>query len=184
MQSQSDPPSTFPLHNISIILSDLSIFWAIISIETTATKVTQAGKERQAMSFISSVFNLSLKLKQPRPATQLQSLRFFASKQHKSVLRQTKGFRGKAKNCYTIAIRRLQKSWQYMYVHRRLQKREWRKLWIIRVNAGVSQYGESYSRFFSKLNKSNITLNRKVLAELAAQEPFSFKAVVDVANMG
>lgn len=162
------------------------------------------------MSFISTVFNLSLKLKQPRPATQLQSLRFFASKQvkyhdcrgisfeqtllltimmyfhlqHKSVLRQTKGFRGKAKNCYTIAIRRLQKSWQYMYVHRRLQKREWRKLWIIRVNAGVSQYGESYSRFFPKLNKSNITLNRKVLAELAAQEPFSFKAVVDVANMG
>ena len=71
-----------------------------------------------------------------------------------------------------------------MYVHRRLQKRDWHKLWIMRINAGVSQYGESYSRFIPKLGKSNIVLDRKILAELAAHEPFSFKAVVDVARMG
>jgi large subunit ribosomal protein L20 len=70
-----------------------------------------------------------------------------------------------------------------MYAHRRLQKREWRKLWILRVNAGVTQYGDNYSQFIPKLAKSNIVLNRKILAELAAQEPFSFKAVVDVAKL-
>jgi large subunit ribosomal protein L20 len=61
-----------------------------------------------------------------------------------------------------------------------VQKREWRKLWIQRVNAGVRQYGISYSQFIPALEKSNVQLNRKVLAALAAQEPFSFKAVVDV----
>mmetsp|Transcript_10859 Transcript_10859/g.16697 ORF Transcript_10859/g.16697 Transcript_10859/m.16697 type:complete len:145 (-) Transcript_10859:254-688(-) len=110
----------------------------------------------------------------------LSTNRSFASKKHKAVLRQSKGFRGRAKNCYTIAIRRLQKSWQYAYRDRKVQKREWRKLWIQRLNAGVRQYGISYSRFIPKLQQANIQLNRKVLAELAAKEPFSFKAVIDV----
>lgn len=70
-----------------------------------------------------------------------------------------------------------------MYVHRRLKKRNWRKLWTMRINAGVSQYGENYSQFIPKLAKSNIVLDRKILAELAAQEPFSFKSVVDVVRM-
>lgn len=96
------------------------------------------------------------------------------------MIRQSKGFKGRAKNCYTIAIRRLQKSWQYAYRDRKVQKREWRKLWIQRLNAGARQYGVSYSRFIPALQEKNIVLNRKVLAEMAAQEPFSFKAVVDV----
>jgi large subunit ribosomal protein L20 len=107
-------------------------------------------------------------------------LRGFASKKHKAVIRQAKGFRGRAKNCFSIAIRRLQKSWQYAYRDRKVQKREWRKLWILRLNAGIRQYGLSYSQFIPFMQKANIHLNRKVLAELAAQEPFSFKAVVDV----
>jgi large subunit ribosomal protein L20 len=74
----------------------------------------------------------------------------------------------------------LHKSWQYAYRDRKVQKREWRKLWIQRVNAGVRQYGISYSQFVPALQTSNVQLNRKVLAALAAQEPFSFKAVVDV----
>jgi len=98
------------------------------------------------------------------------------------VLRQTKGFRGRAKNCYTIAIRRLQKSWQYAYRDRKNKKREMRKLWIQRLNAGVRQYGVSYSRFVPMVQKANIRLNRKVLANMAANEPFSFKAVFDVAK--
>ena len=98
-------------------------------------------------------------------------------------MRQTKGFRGRAKNCYTIAIRRLQKSWQYAYRDRKVQKRTWRKLWIARLNGGIRQYGMSYSQFIPALKESNMELNRKVLSELAAQEPFSFKAVVDVVKL-
>lgn len=115
--------------------------------------------------------------------SQLTTIRTFASKRHKTVLRQTKGFRGRAKNCFTIAIRRLQKSWQYMYRDRKVQKRNWRKLWITRLNAGVRQYGVRYSTFVPAMKDANITLNRKVLSELAANEPFSFKAVVDVVKM-
>mmetsp|Transcript_24976 Transcript_24976/g.36918 ORF Transcript_24976/g.36918 Transcript_24976/m.36918 type:complete len:145 (+) Transcript_24976:126-560(+) len=124
--------------------------------------------------------SLSFTMKaQTNPFTLITN-RSFASKKHKAVLRQSKGFRGRAKNCYTIAIRRLQKSWQYAYRDRKVQKREWRKLWIQRLNAGVRQYGISYSRFIPQLQQANIQLNRKVLAELAAKEPFSLKAVIDV----
>jgi large subunit ribosomal protein L20 len=93
-----------------------------------------------------------------------------------------KGFRGRSKNCFRIAIRRVHKSWQYAYRDRRVKKRNWRKLWIMRVQAGVRQYDWSYSRFIPALQSANIELNRKVLADLAANEPFSFKAVVDVAR--
>ena len=96
------------------------------------------------------------------------------------MLRQVKGFRGRANSCFTIAIRRLQKSWQYQYRDRKVQKRTWRKLWITRLNAGVRQYGIRYSQFVPAMKEANVTLNRKVLSELAANEPFSFKAVVDV----
>jgi large subunit ribosomal protein L20 len=95
-------------------------------------------------------------------------------------LRQAKGFRGRAKNCFTIAIRRLQKSWQYAYRDRKVKKREWRSLWITRLNSGARQYDISYSKLIPTLEASNIQLNRKVLSEIAAMEPFSFKAVLDV----
>lgn len=109
-----------------------------------------------------------------------QQTRGFASKKHKWVIRQSKGFRGRANRCFRIAIRRLEKSWQYAYRDRKVKKREFRKLWIQRLNAGVRQHGISYSRFINMQGKSGVTLDRKILSGLAMYEPFSFKAVVDV----
>jgi large subunit ribosomal protein L20 len=74
----------------------------------------------------------------------------------------------------------VEKAWQYAYRDRRRKKREWRKLWIQKVQAGCRQYGHRYSAFIPALAQANIELNRKVLSELAANEPFAFKAIVDV----
>ena len=104
----------------------------------------------------------------------------FSFFQHKRVIRQSKGFRGRANRCFRVAIRRLEKSWQYAYRDRKVKKREFRKLWIQRLNAGVRQYGLSYSKFIQMQNQSGIVLDRKILSGLAMYEPFSFKAVVDV----
>eukprot|EP00542_Grammatophora_oceanica_P011737 CAMPEP_0194046454 /NCGR_PEP_ID=MMETSP0009_2-20130614/21119_1 /TAXON_ID=210454 /ORGANISM="Grammatophora oceanica, Strain CCMP 410" /LENGTH=183 /DNA_ID=CAMNT_0038691749 /DNA_START=18 /DNA_END=569 /DNA_ORIENTATION=+ len=103
-----------------------------------------------------------------------------AWQRHKKVLRQTKGFRGKSKNCYKIAIKRLQRSWLYAYRSRKVRKRDYRKLWITRLSAASRQYGVRYSQLIPSLYNSNIFLNRKVLSELACHEPFAFKAVLDV----
>ncbi|KAL9181421.1 hypothetical protein ACHAXT_010226 [Thalassiosira profunda] len=116
-------------------------------------------------------------------APSMQQARGFASKKHKRVIRQSKGFRGRANRCFRIAIRRLEKSWQYAYRDRKNKKREFRKLWIQRLNAGVRQYGMSYSRFINLQGKSGVALDRKILSGLAMYEPFSFKAVVDVVEM-
>lgn len=106
--------------------------------------------------------------------------RGFASKKHKRVIKLSKGFRGRANRCFRVAIRRLEKSWQYAYRDRKVKKREFRKLWIQRLNAGVRQQGLSYSRFIEMEGRSGVKLDRKILSELAMYEPFSFKAVVDV----
>lgn len=106
--------------------------------------------------------------------------RGFASKKHKRVIKLSKGFRGRANRCFRVAIRRLEKSWQYAYRDRKVKKREFRKLWIQRLNAGVRQQGLSYSRFIEMEGKSGVKLDRKILSGLAMYEPFSFKAVVDV----
>lgn len=74
----------------------------------------------------------------------------------------------------------MEKAWQYAYRDRRRKKREWRKLWIMRLQAAGRQYHWRYSAFIPALKQSNIQLNRKVLSELAANEPFAFKAIVDV----
>ena len=100
--------------------------------------------------------------------------------QHKNLLKHAKGYRGRSKNCFRIAIRRVHKAWQYAYRDRRRKKREWRKLWIMRIQAAVRQYQWPYNRFIKACSDSKIQLNRKVLAELAANEPFAFKSVVDV----
>jgi large subunit ribosomal protein L20 len=99
------------------------------------------------------------------------------------VVKLAKGFRGRANSCYSIAIRRVEKAWQYAYRDRKVRRRDFRKLWITRVAAGVRQHSLSYSRFIHELNNSPVILDRKVLANLASQEPFSFKAVVDVIGM-
>lgn len=113
-------------------------------------------------------------------AFMLSSSRGFASKKHKAVLKQSKGFRGRANRCYRMAITRLEKSWQYAYRDRKTRKREFRKLWIQRIGAGVRQHGVSYSQFINMKDASGVVLDRKILSNLAMFEPFSFKAVVDV----
>lgn len=97
----------------------------------------------------------------------------------KRVLKQAKGFYGKRKNVYTVAKNVVEKGMTYSYVGRKLKKREYRQLWIARINAGVRQEGLTYSEFIHKLNQKGIELNRKVLADMAMNEPEAFKALVD-----
>lgn len=96
----------------------------------------------------------------------------------KKVLKQAKGFYGKRKNVYTVAKNVLEKGLGYKYVGRKLKKRDYRSLWIARINAAVREEGMSYSQFMGKLSAKGIDLNRKVLADLAMNEPESFKKLV------
>lgn len=96
----------------------------------------------------------------------------------KKILKQTKGYIGKRKNVYTVAKNVLEKGLTYSYVGRKLKKRDYRSLWITRINAAVREEGMSYSVFMNKLSQKGIQLNRKVLADLAMNDPESFKAIV------
>ncbi|OJV55227.1 MAG: 50S ribosomal protein L20 [Bacteroidetes bacterium 43-16] len=96
----------------------------------------------------------------------------------KKILKQAKGFYGKRKNVYTVAKNVLEKGLGYKYVGRKLKKRDYRGLWIARINAAVREEGLSYSVFMHKLNEKGINLNRKVLADLAMNQPESFKSLV------
>ena len=96
----------------------------------------------------------------------------------KRILKQAKGFYGKRKNVYTVAKNIVEKGQTYAYVGRKLKKREYRQLWIARINAAVRQEGLTYSQFINLLNKKGIELNRKVLADIAMNEPESFKALI------
>ena len=96
----------------------------------------------------------------------------------KRVLKAAKGFYGKRKNVYTVAKNVMEKGLTYSYVGRKNKKREYRALWITRINAAVRAEGLTYSEFIHKLAAKNIELNRKVLADLAMNEPESFKALV------
>ncbi len=97
----------------------------------------------------------------------------------KKVMKQAKGFFGRRKNVWTVSKNAVEKAMQYSYVGRKLKKRNFRSLWIQRINAGTRLHGMSYSEFIGKMNKSGIELNRKVLADLAMNHPEAFKAVVD-----
>jgi large subunit ribosomal protein L20 len=97
----------------------------------------------------------------------------------KRVLEQAKGFYGKRKNVYTVAKNVVEKGLTYSYVGRKLKKRDYRSLWIARINAAVREEGLTYSVFMNKLNQKGITLDRKVLADLAMNEPASFKKLVE-----
>jgi len=90
-----------------------------------------------------------------------------------------KGYFGARKNVYTVAKNAVEKGLQYAYIGRKLRKRQFRSLWIMRINAAARQHGMSYSKFMGQLSKSGIELNRKVLADLAMNHPEAFKAVVD-----
>ena len=97
----------------------------------------------------------------------------------KKVLKMAKGYFGARKNVYTVAKNAVEKGLQYAYIGRKLRKRQFRSLWIMRINAAARQHGMSYSQFMGKLSKSGIELNRKVLADLAMNHPEAFKAVID-----
>ena len=99
-------------------------------------------------------------------------------KRRKKILDQAKGFYGKRKNVYTVAKNVLEKGLGYKYVGRKIKKRDYRALWIARINAACREEGMSYSVFMGRLSAKGIDLNRKVLADLAMNEPASFKALV------
>jgi large subunit ribosomal protein L20 len=101
---------------------------------------------------------------------------------HKKILKLAKGYRGRSKNCFRIAIQRVEKALQYAYRDRRNKKRDFRALWIQRINAGVREHGLTYSRFVNGLTRAGIEIDRKVLADLAVHEPLAFKAIVDQAQ--
>lgn len=101
---------------------------------------------------------------------------------HKKVLKLSKGFRGRSSKCFRIAIQRLEKSWQYAYRDRRNKKRDFRALWIQRINAAARANGLPYSRFINGLLKAGITIDRKVMADLAVNQPEAFKSLVDQAQ--
>ncbi|MEI6822979.1 MAG: 50S ribosomal protein L20 [Bacteroidota bacterium] len=98
----------------------------------------------------------------------------------KKLLKLTKGQFGRRKNVWTVAKNALEKGLLYAYRDRRNKKRSFRNLWVTRINAGVRPFGLSYSVFIGGLHKKNITLNRKVLADLAMNNPEAFKAVVEL----
>ena len=96
----------------------------------------------------------------------------------KRILKAAKGFYGKRKNVYTVAKNVMEKGLQYKYVGRKNKKREYRALWIARINAAVRAEGMKYSEFIHKLNQKGIALDRKILADLAMNEPETFKQLV------
>ena len=101
---------------------------------------------------------------------------------HKKVLKQVKGQYGRRKNTIRIAKQALEKAMQYAYRDRRNKKRDFKSLWIQRINAGVRSEGLTYSKFINGLNKSGIKLDRKILAEIAYENPQAFKTIVKKAQ--
>ena len=100
----------------------------------------------------------------------------------KKVLKQAKGYFGRRKNVWTVAKNAVDKAMLYAFRDRRNKKRSFRALWIMRINAATRLHGMSYSEFIGKLKSKNIDLNRKVLADLAMNNPEAFKAIIDKIN--
>lgn len=101
---------------------------------------------------------------------------------HKKVLKMAKGYRGRSNNCFRVAIEKVEKGLRYAYRDRRAKKRNFRALWIQRINAGVREHGLVYSQFINGLAHADIELDRKVLADLAVRQPEAFKAIVEQAK--
>ncbi len=101
---------------------------------------------------------------------------------HKKIISNAKGYRGRRKNTFRIANQAVEKAGQYAYRDRRVRKRNFRALWIQRINAGARELGLTYGRFINGLNLAGIEVDRKVLADLAVREPEAFKALVEKAK--
>lgn len=109
-----------------------------------------------------------------------RSVNSVASRERKkNVLKHAKGFFGRRKNVWTVAKNAVDKAWEYAYVGRKLKKRDYRTLWIARINAAVREHDLSYSKFINLCTKAGVDLNRKALADLALNNPEAFKAIVD-----
>ncbi|MFQ5971351.1 MAG: 50S ribosomal protein L20 [Alphaproteobacteria bacterium] len=100
----------------------------------------------------------------------------------KKVLKQARGYRGRNSTNYRVALEKVEKALQYAYRDRRTRKRNFRGLWIQRINAGARQHGMTYSQFMSGIRRAGVELDRKVLADIAVREPAAFKALVDQAQ--
>ena len=98
---------------------------------------------------------------------------------HKKIIKMAKGYRGRAKNCYRVAIEKVEKALRYAYRDRKARKRDFRGLWIQRINAAVRENGLIYSKFIAGLKTAGIDMDRKILADLAVREPESFKKIVE-----
>ncbi len=105
-----------------------------------------------------------------------------AVKKRRKILKSAKGYFGAKSKLYRTAREQVMKSGQYAYIGRKQKKRDFRALWITRINAGCHQNDISYSRFISGLKKANVTLNRKVLADIAVREPETFAKLVETAK--
>ena len=103
---------------------------------------------------------------------------------HKKVLKLAKGYRGRGSTAYRVAIEQVEKGLQYAYRDRRQRKRQFRALWITRINAAAREHGLSYSRFIDGLNKAEVEVDRKVLADLAVADKLAFAALADKAKAG
>ena len=105
-----------------------------------------------------------------------------AHARHKKILKLAKGYRGRNKNVFRVAVEKVEKALQYAYRDRKAKKRSFRSLWIQRINAATRMHDMTYSRFMSGLNKAGIELDRKVLADIALKEPANFAKLVEVAK--
>jgi large subunit ribosomal protein L20 len=101
---------------------------------------------------------------------------------HKKILKMAKGYRGRSNNCYKIALQRVEKALQYAYRDRRNRKRDFRALWIQRINAAVREHGMVYSTFMGLMIKAGVTVDRKMLSELAITQPQAFADLVNQAK--
>lgn len=101
---------------------------------------------------------------------------------HKKILKMAKGFRGRAKNCFRVAIQKVEKALRYSYRDRKVRKRDFRALWIQRINAGVREHNLIYSKFINGLKIAKIDLDRKVLSDLASRDKETFAKIVEMAK--
>jgi len=101
---------------------------------------------------------------------------------HKKIINMASGYRGRGKNCFTVAIEKVERALAYAYRDRKTKKREFRSLWIRRINAGARENGMTYSELMNGIKLSGIELDRKVLADIAARDPSSFTAIVEQAR--
>ncbi|RST70292.1 50S ribosomal protein L20 [Candidatus Aquarickettsia rohweri] len=101
---------------------------------------------------------------------------------HKKIIKLAKGYRGRAKNCFRVAIQRVEKGLQYAYRDRRTKKRDFRALWIQRINAATRAHGLAYSQFIKGIKLAGITLNRKMLSELAIHNADAFNQILNKAQ--